>query len=156
MVCLGNICRSPLAEGILKHKVKQAGLNWEVESAGTAGHNPGCPPHRLSQKIARLNGFDIHDQVCRQLEPEDILRFDKIYVMDRMNLRDCKHIFARQWNPAKVDLLMNELEPGSNKEIPDPWFGGEEGYHQVYEMISKACDAIISRYSVSNTAHFNG
>lgn len=151
MVCLGNICRSPLAEGILRHKVKQAGLDWEIDSAGTAGHNPGCPPHRLSQKIALQNGFDICDQVCRQLDRDDIHRFDKIYVMDKMNLLDVKSSFGRQFDPTKVLMLMNEVHPGKNIEVPDPWYGGEDGYHKVYDMMNKACDAIIAKYGVATT-----
>ncbi|WP_242692063.1 low molecular weight protein-tyrosine-phosphatase [Aridibaculum aurantiacum] len=148
MVCLGNICRSPLAEGVLRHKVLQAGLQWTIDSAGTSGHQPGCPPHKLSQKIAKINGFDICDQVCRQLEPNDIDRFEKIYVMDRENLREAKRIFGSKWDPSKVDMLMNEVYQGKNMEVPDPWYGGEEGYHEVYAMINKACDAIISKYTI--------
>jgi protein-tyrosine phosphatase len=148
MVCLGNICRSPLAEGVLRHKVKQAGLNWEIDSAGTAGHMPGCPPHKLSQKIAKLNGFDICDQVCRQLVKDDADRFDKIYVMDSDNYYDVKRIFGNKWNNEKVDMLMNEVYPGKDIEVPDPWFGGEDGYHKVYDLISKACDSIIRKHAV--------
>jgi protein-tyrosine phosphatase len=146
MVCLGNICRSPLAEGILRHKVLQAGLDWQIDSAGTAGHMPGCPPHKLSQKIAHLNGFDICDQVCRQLVAADADNFDKIYVMDRENYNDVKRIFGNKWNAEKIDMLMNEVYAGKNKDVPDPWYGGEGGYHLVYDMINQACDAIIKKY----------
>jgi protein-tyrosine phosphatase len=148
MVCLGNICRSPLAEGVLRHKAEQAGLHWEIDSAGTAGHMPGCAPHKLSQKVARINGFDICNQVCRQLVKEDADRFDKIYVMDSDNYHDVKRIFGNKWDENKVDMLMNEIYPGKNLDVPDPWYGGEDGYHRVYEMISQACDAIISKYAV--------
>jgi len=147
MVCLGNICRSPLAEGVLRHKTQQAQLNWEIDSAGTGAHQPGCAPHKYSQKIARLNGFDICDQVCRQLVKDDADRFDKIYVMDRDNYDDAKRIFRDKWIPGKVELLLNEVYPGKNMEVPDPWYGGEDGYHHVYELISKACDAIIQKYA---------
>ncbi len=147
MVCLGNICRSPLAEGVLRHKVIEAGLDWQIDSAGTGAHQPGCPPHKFSQKISLQNGFDISDQVCRQLVKNDIQKFDKIYVMDAENYADAKRILGNDWNPEKVELLMNELHPGENMEVPDPWYGGEEGYHNVYDMINRACDAIIEKYA---------
>jgi protein-tyrosine phosphatase len=85
MVCLGNICRSPLAEGILQHKATLLGLNWHVDSAGTAGYHVGEAPHRLSQKVALLNGINISVQRCRQFASKDMTRFDHIYVMDADN-----------------------------------------------------------------------
>jgi len=147
MVCLGNICRSPLAEGILQHKADKAGLDWQIESAGTAGYHIGEPPHKLSQKVAKLNGIDISSQQCRQFKKEDMLTFDKIYVMDSENYINVKHISRALWNENKVDLLLNELYPGRNMSVPDPWYGMEDGYHKVYKMISDACDAIIEKYS---------
>ena len=147
MVCLGNICRSPLAEGILQHKADKAGFDWQIESAGTAGYHIGEPPHKLSQKVAKLNGIDISSQQCRQFKKEDMLTFDKIYVMDSENYINVKHISRALWNENKVDLLLNELYPGRNMSVPDPWYGMEDGYHKVYKMISDACDAIIEKYS---------
>src|ERR1043165_8926701 len=147
MVCLGNICRSPLAEGILKHKAKQAGLDWVVESAGTNGYHIGEPPHRLSQKVARLNGIDICEQRARQFVKEDFDRYDKIYAMADDVLDEIKWIAKEKYNPSKVDLFLNELYPGKNKSVPDPWYGGEEGYHEVYQIIEKACDAIVRKYA---------
>lgn len=149
MICLGNICRSPLAEGILKDKVKKAGLDWEIDSAGTLGHNVGCPPHHLSQKVARQYGMDICEHKCRNFSKEDIKNFDKIYVMDDENYLDVKRISVKNWDAGKVDLIMNELYPGEDRIVPDPWYGGEEGFHKVYEMLDKACDAIIKRYAPS-------
>lgn len=146
MVCLGNICRSPLAEGILQHKVKSAGLSWEVDSAGTANYHVGEPPHKLSQKVAKHNGIDIGCQQCRQFKKEDMLAFDKIYVMDSENYINVKLISKEFWDENKVDLLLNELHPGKNMGVPDPWYGTEDGYHKVFKMISNACDAIIEKY----------
>jgi protein-tyrosine phosphatase len=143
MVCLGNICRSPLAEGILRSKTKKAGLNWEIDSAGTSAHNVGCQPHKLSQKVARLYNIDICNHKCRHFTKSDMDTFDKIYVMDAENYRDAIRIAGNKWNDSKVDLLLNELYPGQNRDIFDPWYGGEEGFYQVYNMISEACDAII-------------
>jgi len=147
MVCLGNICRSPLAEGILQKKTKEAGLNWKIDSAGTSSYHEGDAPHVLSQKVARLYGIDISKQTCRRFVKDDMLRFDKVYVMDKEVYADVKKISGDLWDPEKATLLMNEVYPGENTEVPDPWFGGEEGYHLVFDMISEACDAIIKKYA---------
>ncbi len=146
MVCLGNICRSPLAEGILQHKAQQHGLDWIVDSAGTGGYHNGEPPHRLSQKVARLNGIDISEQCARQFVKEDMELFDRIYVMDSNNYNEVKRISSHLWNEEKTDLLLNALYPGQNRGVPDPWYGTEQGYHEVFEMVSKACDNIIEQH----------
>lgn len=146
MVCLGNICRSPLAEGILKHKVKAAGLNWQIDSAGTNGYHIGEAPHRLSQKVAKLNGIDICDQKARQFSKEDFNRYDKIYALADDVVDEIKWIANEKYNPDKVDLLLNELHPGENLSVPDPWYGPEPGYHEVYSLIEAACDAIVRKY----------
>jgi protein-tyrosine phosphatase len=146
MVCLGNICRSPLAEGILKDKAEKAGLDWFIDSAGTNGYHIGEPPHRLSQKVARSNGIDICKQKARQFVKEDFDRFDKIYAMADDVLDDIKRIAKNKFDPSKVDFLMNELFPGQNVSVPDPWYGPESGYHQVYKLINDACEAIIKKY----------
>jgi len=147
MVCLGNICRSPLAEGILQYKASEAGLNWIVESAGTNGCHIGDAPHPLSQKVAKLNGIDISCQRSRQFLPEDFETFDKIYALAGDVLSDIRRIARKKFNPAKIDLLMNELYPGKNLDVPDPWYGPEPGYHMVYKQITEVCDAIIAKYS---------
>lgn len=145
MVCLGNICRSPLAEGILRHKIAAAGLNWEVASAGTGGYHIGEAPHRLSQKVALLNGVDISCQQARQFTKEDMLTYDRIFVMDADNYQEVKRISQELWDASKTDLLLNQLYPGRNKGVPDPWYGEEDGYHSVFDMISQACDIIIEK-----------
>ena len=143
MVCLGNICRSPLAEGILQHKVKEAGLDWIVDSAGTGNYHIGEAPHRLSQKVAKLNGIDISGQKVRQFRKEDMNEYDRIYVMDADNYNDVKAMSGTLWNENKTSLLLNELHPGRNRAVPDPWYGTEKDFHEVFELISKACDALI-------------
>jgi len=150
MVCLGNICRSPLAEGILQHKADMAGLKWKVDSAGTANYHVGEPPHKLSQKVARMNGLNISQQCCRQFKKDDMLAFDKIYVMDSENYIDVRRISGELWDKEKTDLLLNELYPGKNMGVPDPWYGNEDGYHKVFKLISDACDMIIEKYSILN------
>ncbi len=147
MVCLGNICRSPLAEGILQQKCKEAGLNWKIDSAGTNGFHNGEAPHFLSQKVASMNGVNISGQQSRQFIKEDFERFDKIYAMALDIQEEIKEIGKDQFISSKVDLLMNEVYPGQNKEVPDPFYGAEDGYHRVYEMIEIACDAIIKNHA---------
>jgi protein-tyrosine phosphatase len=145
MVCLGNICRSPLAEAILQDKAFKAGLNWSVESAGTNGYHDGEPPHPLSQKVARINGIDICNQRSRRLVPEDFDRFDKIYALAEDVLFDMKRIAKKKFNASKVNLLMNELYPGKNLDVPDPWSGPEEEYHEAFKLMDAACEKIIEK-----------
>jgi protein-tyrosine phosphatase len=147
MVCLGNICRSPLAEGILQDKINKIGLNWMVESAGTAGYHIGEAPHHLSQKVSKQNGIDISHQQCRKFVREDIIRFDKIFVMDMNNYNDVEKICGADWNKTKVDLLLNLSYPNENKNVPDPWYGKEDGYHKVFKMINEACEKLIENFS---------
>jgi protein-tyrosine phosphatase len=150
MVCLGNICRSPLAEGILQHKANKAGLNWKVESAGTNHYHIGEPPHKLSQKVAKLNGIDICDQRARRFIAEDFIYYDKIYALADDVLDDIKDIAGKKFDSSKVDLLMNELHPGEDRSVPDPWYGTEPGYHEVYKILDAVCNKIIEKATVVN------
>lgn len=149
MVCLGNICRSPLAEGILQDKAFKAGLTWSIESAGTNSYHTGEPPHPLSQKIARVNGIDISKQRARRFSADDLDMYDKIYALAQDVLEEMKRIAGKKFKPSKVDLLMNELYPGKNMDVPDPWYGPEPGYHEAYDLIDKACDKIVEKYNVT-------
>ncbi len=146
MVCHGNICRSPLAEGILRDKVRKAGLDWEVDSAGTNGYEPGCAPHSFSQNIAKQNGIDISAQKCRDLTKDDLTNFDMTYVMDEENYDEVKRISGKNWDANKVDFLLNSLYPHQNRDVPDPWSRGEDSFHKVYKMIDEACEKIVSDY----------
>jgi protein-tyrosine phosphatase len=150
MVCLGNICRSPLAEGILQHKAQQEGLSWTIDSAGTNGYHVGEQPHPLSQKVALLNGIDISKQRARRFTAADFNRFDKIYAMAEDVVEEMQRIARKDFDATKVDLLMNELYPGKNMDVPDPWYGTEPGYHEVFAMIDKACDKIVGKYRMLN------
>ncbi|MBX9782374.1 MAG: low molecular weight phosphotyrosine protein phosphatase [Chitinophagaceae bacterium] len=150
MVCLGNICRSPLAEGILQQKAWKAGLQWSVESAGTGTWHIGNPPHPLSIKVAKMNGVDISQQRARHFLKEDFLNYDFIYVMDSSNYTDVKLMSGKLFDETKIDLLLNELYPGQNRSVPDPWYGEEDGYHDVYAMLEKACDKVIEKYGIRN------
>lgn len=153
MVCLGNICRSPLAEGILQDKAFKAGLNWSVESAGTNSYHTGDAPHTLSQKVAKMNGIDISKQRARRFTATDFEVYDKIYALATDVIDEMRYIAKHKFDAAKVDLLMNELYPGEDRDVPDPWYGPEQGYHQVYAMIDKACDAIVKKYSMLNVQY---
>ncbi|MBN8672909.1 MAG: low molecular weight phosphotyrosine protein phosphatase [Chitinophagales bacterium] len=155
MVCLGNICRSPLAEGILQQKAFEAGLAWSVESAGTNSYHTGEPPHPLSQKVARLNGIDISTQRARRFIAADFDSYDKIYALAGDVLDDIKRIAKNKFDAGKAELLMNEQFPGKNLDVPDPYYGTEPGYHEVYKMISEVCDRIIEKYSVNSSTQLS-
>ena len=150
MVCLGNICRSPIAGGVMRHMVKQHGLNWVVDSAGTESYHVGEAPHRFSQKICFTHGIDISEQRASKFTPSDFERYDKIYAMAGDVNREIKHIGGKAADMSKVDLFLNELNKGSNADVPDPYYGGEEGFTNVYELISRTCDAIIKNYKKEN------
>lgn len=156
MVCLGNICRSPLAEGIMRHKIDNQGLNWQVDSAGTNGYHVGEAPHRLSQKVATARGIDISRQRACNFRPEDFDKFDRIYAMAEDVISDIKWIAGKKFNPAKISLLMDEVHPGQDMEVPDPWYGPEPGYHEVYDMIDMACNRIVEKYAVDKVLKNKG
>lgn len=148
MVCLGNICRSPLAEAIMREKAKQAGLNWMIDSAGTNGFHVGEPPHHLSQKVAALHGIDISTQRSRQFVSSDLLDFDRVYAMATDVLDEMTEITGKKFPDHKTSLFLSSLYPGEEKDVPDPWYGPEPGYHDVYELIERACDAIIEQHLI--------
>lgn len=151
MVCLGNICRSPMAEGILQDKAFKADLTWSIESAGTNSYHIGEPPHLLSQKVARMNGIDISKQRARRFKTEDFDVYDKIYALAGDVIEEMKRIAGKKFQQSKVDLLMNELYPGKNLDVPDPWYGSEPGYHEAFKLIEKVCDNILEKYGVNVT-----
>ncbi|MEP6711464.1 MAG: low molecular weight protein-tyrosine-phosphatase [Ferruginibacter sp.] len=155
MVCLGNICRSPLAEGILQKKTADAALHWQIESAGTNGFHCGEAPHHLSQKVAKKNGVDISNQLSRKFTKKDIAEYDRIYVMAADVLQEVKNISGRSFNENKVDFFLNELHPGKNEDVPDPWYGDEDGYEEAYELIDATCNAIIENYFATTQTEKN-
>ena len=141
MVCLGNICRSPLAEGILKNKSQH--LNIQVESAGTAGYHIGNPPDIRSVEIANEYGLNLKNQRARQFTKSDFKNFDIIYAMDKQNYADIIRLASNQKEREKVRMILNEVNPGEFKSVPDPYYGGENGFKEVYEMLNEACKQII-------------
>ncbi|MBC7867535.1 MAG: low molecular weight phosphotyrosine protein phosphatase [Gloeobacteraceae cyanobacterium ES-bin-316] len=150
MVCLGNICRSPLAEGILKMKANAAGLPWVIDSAGTNGFHVGEAPHHLSQKVAKANGLDICGQVARKFSRRDIEEYDIIYAMAGDVMNDIHKIAGPGLVETKVKLFLDELYPNQSMDVPDPWYGDEDGYHDVYALIEQTCDRIVEKYLITS------
>ena len=147
MVCLGNICRSPLAEGILRKKVYQRGLDWNVDSCGTAGYHVGAAPDNRSIDIAHRHGIDISEQKCRQFTVADFEAFDLVLVMDSSNLNDVRALARTREHTEKVKLIMDFVFLGKTVSVPDPYYGGQDGFQKVYEMLDIACDEIIKKYT---------
>ena len=142
MVCLGNICRSPLAEGILKSKTK----NLEVDSAGTAGYHIGKQPDFRSIDIAKKYDIDLTSQIARQFSTRDFDEFDKIYVMDNDNYSKIISLARSQEDMDKVDLILNEIYPKEYKSVPDPYYGGDEGFQNIYNLLETSCEVIAKKY----------
>ena len=145
MVCLGNICRSPLAEGILKSKVDPEKVF--VDSAGTSNYHVGDAPDPRSVSIAHLRKLDITSQRGRQFKTSDFDEFDHIYVMDMANYHDVLALARDEEDRKKVSLILDEIFPGENVEVPDPYYGGNDGFGNVYDMLDQACERIAKKYN---------
>ena len=144
MVCLGNICRSPLAEGILRQKIEAAGLDWEVDSAGTGAWHIGNPPDPRSVAEAARRGLDISHQRARQFIASDFNDFDHILVMDSSNYQNVLKLARNQTDRDKVELVMNYDRPGYNQSVPDPYWD-DDGFAGVYDMLERACARVVER-----------
>lgn len=143
MVCLGNICRSPLAEGILKSKIDSN--NVYVDSAGTGHWHIGKKPDPRSIEVAKKHQLDITDQRGRQFSKQDFDDFDYIFVMDNSNKKDVLSIARNDSDKEKIHLILNEIFPNENMDVPDPYYGGSEGFQNVYRMLDLSCDSIANR-----------
>jgi len=143
MVCLGNICRSPLAEGILKSKVYLH--KTFIDSAGTGAYHVGEKPDRRSIAVANDHGIDISDQKARKFSKKDFENFDFIYVMDQSNYDNVVALASDENEKAKVKLILNEVFPGEDLDVPDPYYGGDFGFKNVYKMLNEACDLIAKK-----------
>lgn len=142
MVCLGNICRSPLAEGIMRSKLSE---DFIVDSAGTGGWHAGELPDKRSVATAKSKDLDITNQRARQFKINDFDTFDHIFVMDNSNYKDVLALAPNEEAKSKVKLILNEIFPGENVEVPDPYYGGQDGFENVYNMLDKACDEIARK-----------
>ncbi|HIC32938.1 MAG TPA: low molecular weight phosphotyrosine protein phosphatase [Flavobacteriaceae bacterium] len=147
MVCLGNICRSPLAEGILKSKLNS---NFIVESAGTAAYHVGNKPDPRSIAVARQNGLNITNQRARKFTKQDFEDFDIIYAMDNSNYQNIIGLAENSQQKEKVKLILNESFPDKNLDVPDPYYGGDKGFENVYNMLDHACEIIAKRINTSS------
>jgi len=149
-VCLGNICRSPLAEGILRHKAEQKGIKLKIESAGTESLHVGENPDRRSVKVAKEYGLDISKQVARQVRGEDFDKFDKILVADKDVYNELMAFIRNDKDKKKIDFIMNCATPDCNTGVPDPYYGGQDGFEKVYKMLDEACEKIIQELETGN------
>lgn len=143
MVCLGNICRSPLAEGILKSKIDPSRII--VESAGTGGWHVGEAPDPRSIAVAHKYGLDITNQRAKKFSSYDFEIYDHIYVMDNSNFRDVTELARNEDEIKKVKRILDELFPGENVDVPDPYYGGDMGFENVFKMLDEACDKIAQK-----------
>ena len=141
MVCLGNICRSPLAEGILAYKTKQ--LDIEVDSAGIAAYHVDELPDKRSIEIADKYNINLRNQRARQFNRSDFDKFDIIYAMDTNNLAHLISLTETEKELKKIRLILNEINPDACKSVPDPYYGGKNGFQNVYNMLNEACDKIM-------------
>lgn len=149
MVCLGNICRSPIAEGILRSKIISEGLDTFVDSAGTIALHSGEQPDKRMQATAISFGINISDLRARQFLKEDFKKFDIIYAMDKSNYADLVALADSELERSKIHLILNELEDAKDLEVPDPYFGGEQGFIDVYKMLDLATDKIIDKIKLN-------
>ncbi len=143
MVCLGNICRSPLAEGILASKLSSD--HFTVDSAGTGNYHIGKKPDSRSIQVAQLNGIDISKQKARQFTAQDFDDYDYIFAMDGSNLQNILALAPNLKAKEKVTLILNELFENENVDVPDPYFGLENGFEIVYNMLDEACEVIAKK-----------
>jgi protein-tyrosine phosphatase len=143
MVCLGNICRSPLAEGILASKLPKE--KFFVDSAGTGSWHVGHGPDKRSIAAAKKNGLDICNQKGRQFSKADFDTFDYIFVMDNNNYNDVIHLAQNETQKNKVQLILNSIFPDENVDVPDPYYGMANGFDQVYQMLDDACEVIAEK-----------
>ncbi len=148
MVCLGNICRSPLADGILRRKVLEKGLDIEVDSAGTANYHIGKAPDSRMIKTAANRGTDLSFLRARQFKANDFDAFDLIFVMDRYNYEDVISLAKSKEQRQKVNYLLNVVEPNTNNEVPDPYYGTQKDFEEVYDLVDHSIDQLIDKLEI--------
>ncbi|MDH7448248.1 low molecular weight protein-tyrosine-phosphatase [Aquimarina sp. 2201CG14-23] len=143
MVCLGNICRSPLAEGILQSKLDPE--RFQVDSCGTSSYHIGEKPDRRSIEIAKKYDIDITNQRAAQFKISDFDTYDFIYPMDNSNYNNIIQLSRNETDKQKVKLILDELQPNAGLDVPDPYYGGEQGFEDVFKMLQSACDTIARK-----------
>jgi protein-tyrosine phosphatase len=140
-VCLGNICRSPTAEGVFAHKAKSLGLNFKIDSAGTAGYHDGAAPDKRSQEVAKARGYNLSRLKCRKVTEQDFHDFDCILGMDAANVRDLKRKCPEELH-SKIQLFLDYADSEFD-EVPDPYYGGKRGFELVLDLIEDASDGLL-------------
>ena len=146
MVCLGNICRSPLADGLMRKKVQEHKLDVYVDSAGTANYHVGGAPDERMTQTARRKGVDISKLQARQFVVSDFDAFDIIYVMDKSNYQNVIDLARNENDIVKVKLILDELGyAASIQEVPDPYYGSHAGFDSVFDLLNRATDVIIEK-----------
>lgn len=148
MVCLGNICRSPLAEGIMKKKIQKHNLDWQVDSAGTGAYHTGELPDPRSIAIAKDYNIDLSDQRARKITSKDLDQFDLILTMDRSNYHNVLQLAQTDDQRKKVKSILDFANGLATREVPDPYWDND-GFQHVYDLLDKATDGIISTFSES-------
>ena len=144
MVCLGNICRSPLAEGILREKIKDFNVDITIDSAGTANYHVGEHPDKRTIENAFKHNVDISKLKARQFTVNDFDNFDLIFVMDSSNYSDVISLARNKNDKQKVEMILNRVYPNTNISVPDPYFGGDEGFENVFTILNNACETIAN------------
>lgn len=144
-VCLGNICRSPMAEGIIRDRLREAGIEAETDSAGTASYHVGELPDNRAIAYMKENGHDITDLRGRQFKQSDFDAFDLIFAMDSSNYHNILDLARNQMDRDKVSMFLNLATPNQDQEVPDPYYGGDGGFQHVYELLSEATNGLINK-----------
>lgn len=142
MVCMGNICRSPLAEELLRQKAKQKNLSVEIDSAGIESYHVGEAPDWRTMQNAKQHGIDLNHLRARQFHPNDFDKFDKIFVMDSYIYNEVISHVRTDSDKQKVEMILNLLFPNENKPVPDPYYGGEKDFEEVFQLLNNACEKI--------------
>ncbi len=149
MVCLGNICRSPLAEGITRHLIEERNLDWEVDSVGTIGWHEGNPPDERSIDSAAARDIDISSQRSRRVTYDDLVKSDLIVAMDAQNYQDILRLHPKA--KEKLHLMMNYLHPSENREVPDPYHGTPQDFQNVFDLLFEACESMLNHLEKSKS-----
>lgn len=147
MVCLGNICRSPIAQGVMQKLVTEHGLDWNIDSAGTNGFHNGEQPHQHSIQICKQNGIDISTQTSRRITRDDLKNYDYILCMAQEVIDEMQTMFGNELTNKPIKLLMEFAYPGQKMDIQDPWYGPASGYGPVFDLIQQGCEAFIQQKS---------
>lgn len=145
MVCLGNICRSPLAQGILESKLPS--INYYLDSAGTASYHIGASPDKRSITVAKEHGIEISHQTARQFKQSDFDNFDVIYAMDESNFKDLKHLAKSEAHKAKIKLILDENPKSKLKDVPDPYYGDLKDFEAVFNLLDETCEHIVKQFT---------